>query len=51
MPHNEISTNLQQLVAKIPRGHNIQLLETVLPTIEEIEAELQSEIGEGNDKP
>ena len=34
MPANELSTNLQQLVAKIPWGHNILLMEKVkdLPT-------------------
>jgi hypothetical protein len=34
MPPNELSTNLQQLVAKIPWGHNILLTEKVkdLPT-------------------
>ena len=59
MASNDLSTNLQQLVAKIPWGHNIMLMEKVKElsarlwymqkTIEEIEAELQSEVGEGND--
>ena len=60
MAPNDLLINLQQLVVKIPWGHNIMLMEKVKElsarlwymqqTIEEIEAELQSEVGEGNDE-
>jgi len=51
MPPNELSTNLQQLVAKILGATTASCWKSALPAIEEIEAELQSEVGEGKDEP